>query len=76
MSDIVECYSGLEYAERPVAFVWQDERRSVCRICAQARTPEGNRFTVVDERGERFILSCDSHHQEWHVIPAIDIRSR
>lgn len=70
MSEAVECYSGVEYAERPVAFFWQAERRTVRRICAETRTPTGKRFTVVDEKEERFLLTYDSSRQEWLVTPA------
>ncbi len=69
MNETVECYSGIEYPERPTAFLWQAERRTVSRIAAEARTTEGKRFEVVDERGERFTLSYDTGSGRWLVTP-------
>jgi hypothetical protein len=67
---IVECYSGIAYADRPTAFFWRRERRMVDRIRSRARTPDGERFDVLDGRGDAFILSYNRLHDTWQVEPA------
>lgn len=52
----VRCYAGTRYPERPVAFQWEDRWLDVARVERQARTPEGLRFDVVVEQGERYRL--------------------
>jgi hypothetical protein len=66
----VECYSGIEYAERPAAFRWQRERRAVTRVITEERTPAGKRFLVLDDRTERFILTYESLPDRWSIEPA------
>jgi hypothetical protein len=69
VSRIVECYSGVEYADRPTAFFWRLKRHVVDRICSRALTPDGDRFEVLDDRGEAFILSYNRLHDIWLVKP-------
>jgi hypothetical protein len=69
MAETVECYSGLEFAERPTAFVWQAERRIVRRVSTEGRTPDTKWFVVVDERDEPFLLTFDLLRKEWSVAP-------
>ncbi|MFN3742224.1 MAG: hypothetical protein ACK4VW_06080 [Anaerolineales bacterium] len=42
----VKCYSGNEYAERPLSFLWEGAQMEVERILARWRTPRGKVFRV------------------------------
>jgi hypothetical protein len=68
--DMVECYSGVEYAERPRKFLWQGSWRAVGRICAQRRVPEGKQFVVEDEERGTFVLTYESERDLWTIRPA------
>ena len=70
MDDPVECYSGVEYAQRPVRFSWRGRRRAVLRICAERRMPEGKQFDVVDEEGGKFLLTYEVARDRWTVRTA------
>ena len=70
MNDLVECYSGVEYAERPRKFFWQGNWRTVSRIFAERRLPEGRQFGVEDEERETFLLTYDSARDLWTIRPA------
>lgn len=67
MSDIVECHSGYEYADRPTAFYWQEQRWEVIEILARWRTPEGKHFRVNTQHNQIFeILYVDSE-DAWQI---------
>ena len=70
MDERVECYSGLEYAERPIRFFWQGLWRTVGRICAERRTPEGKQFEVLDEEEGKFLLTYKTAGDAWTIRPA------
>jgi len=63
----VECYSGVEYAERPVAFEWEGRRLEVESIEARWRAPGSKRFRVRTTDGQRFELIYQSHIDEWGI---------
>jgi hypothetical protein len=67
MTDQVECHSGYEYAQRPVAFSWQGLRLQVSRILDEARTPEGKRFLVQAGDGKEFYLAYSESRDEWTI---------
>jgi hypothetical protein len=67
MSANVECHSGYAYAERPVAFHWQDERLVIADLLSQARTPEGRRFLVRTQDGQEFELLYLENTDEWKI---------
>jgi hypothetical protein len=69
MDEDVESYSGVEFAERPVSFTWQGERRTVKQVLSEARMPAGKRFEIVDVKHESFLLSYDSLTDRWRVRP-------
>jgi hypothetical protein len=69
MPDQVECYSGLEYAERPTAVWWEGARLEVETVEAEWRTPEGKGFRVRTADGRKFELTFASHPGEWSVRP-------
>lgn len=43
----VEAYSGVRYAERPLAFLWQGRRYQVLSIENRWRSPDRLGFTVI-----------------------------
>ena len=57
MTDIVECYSGSAYAERPTALTWQGQRIIIAEILSRGRTPGAKWFRVRSEDGQVFELS-------------------
>jgi hypothetical protein len=63
----VECYSGLEYAERPTA-VWLDGARlEVAAVEKQWRTPEGKGFRVRLVSGQTLELFLSTRTDEWSI---------
>ena len=67
MSGNVECHSGYEYADRPTAFYWQEQRWEVIEILARWRTPEGKHFRVNTQHNQIFeILYVDSE-DAWQI---------
>lgn len=67
MKPTVECYSGVAYAERPVAVYWQAQRLVVEQVLRSWRTPQGLGFDVVVIDGRRFHLSYDESSDTWHL---------
>jgi hypothetical protein len=63
----VECYSGLEYAERPTAVWWQGVRFEVEAIEQQWRTPEGKGFRVRLVSGPILELFWSTRTDEWSI---------
>lgn len=63
----VECYSGLSYAERPIAVRWQGQRLVVEEVLRSWRTPQGPGFDVVTVDGRKFRLSYDEQSDTWQV---------
>ena len=47
METQVECYSGVEYAERPKAFNWQGQRLAVDEMPLRWREPGYKCFRVL-----------------------------
>lgn len=67
MPDLVECYSGHRYAERPLALFWQGERLTIAEILSVWHTPEGKGFRVRTTGGRFFELLYDEAADEWHI---------
>lgn len=65
----VECYSGTEYAERPLAIFWQGERLRVEKILNEVLTPEGKSFRVLTTGGHEFTLSYNQQMDCWKIDP-------
>jgi hypothetical protein len=63
----VECYSGAQYAERPVALTWRGERLSVESVERAWQTPDGPAFTVRVADGRHFELAYDTAQDQWSV---------
>ncbi len=67
MAELVECHSGHEYAERPVAFQWQGQRLEVAEILGRWRTPSGKAFQVLTSNQQVFVLSYYEQEESWEV---------
>jgi len=67
---VVECHSGYEYAQRPVALHWEGQRLEIELVEAQWRTPGGKCFRVRTRDGRAFELFYSEHSDEWRVNPA------
>ena len=67
MNELVECHSGYEYAERPVALHWNDERLEIRAIVSQERIPGGKRFVVRTEDEQIFELFYGELYDEWRI---------
>jgi hypothetical protein len=68
-SELVECHSGYEYAERPVAFYWEGNRGEIEAIEAQWSLPGGKQFRVRTQYERIFELFYDELKDEWRVNP-------
>ena len=67
MPERVECYSGLEYADRPRAIWWQGARVEVQAVEKQWRTPEGRGFRVRLASGQTLDLFFSTRTDEWLI---------
>jgi len=63
----VECHSGYEYAERPIALVIDDQRVEVESVEDRWRIPGGKCFRVNLKDGRRFELFYGELYDEWRV---------
>ncbi len=67
MSDIVECHSGYEYAEKPIALAWQGQRLEIADILARWRIPGVKCFRVRTADGQIFELFYGELYDEWRI---------
>ncbi len=67
MSNLVECHSGYEYAERPTAVWWQGQRLDVEAVEAEWRISGGKKFRVRTTGGRVFELLYVELYDEWRV---------
>ena len=67
----VWCRSERHYAERPVAFLWEGQRRRVVRVVAQWREPAGPAFHVLADDNWLYELRYDEAHQTWTITPRL-----
>ena len=70
MTEIVECYSGHEYAQRPTALWWEGQRLVIEAIESEWRFPGGKQFRVRVVAGHRFELLYAEREGKWRVSPA------
>lgn len=68
-ADPVECHSGYEYAERPIALHWEGERLEIESIQSQWRIPGGRVFRVHTTGGRDFELFYGELYDEWRINP-------
>ena len=69
MDASVECRSDWEYAQRPVAFTWQEQRLEVQAVIAEYRTPAGIHFLVSTSEAGDFELVYHEHSDQWIIQP-------
>jgi len=67
VSELVECHSGYEYAERPVAVHWQEQRLEVADILDTWRIPGGKCFRVRTTDQRVFELFYGELYAEWRI---------
>jgi len=67
VSSPVFCRSDSDYAERPLALIWQGQRFEIIEILARWRTPEGRRFLVKTDNLMVFNLYYDENEKSWQV---------
>ena len=67
MAEIVECHSSFEYAERPTALYWQEQKLEIVKIEASWRIPGGRRFRVRTIDGQIFELFYGELYDEWRI---------
>ena len=67
MPDLVECHSGHEYAERPVAVNWDGQRLEVEEVLDRWRIPGAHCFRVRTAGGRVFELFYGELYDEWRV---------
>ena len=65
----VECRSDWAYAQRPLTFHWQRQRRTIQAVLAEARTPDGMQFVVRTTEHELFELSYQQLIDQWTIQP-------
>jgi hypothetical protein len=67
MIDLVECHSGYEYAERPTAVYWQEQRLLITGILESRQIPEGKAFRVRTHNDQVFELTYIEALDEWRI---------
>jgi len=68
MPDPVECYSSLEYPDRPTALLWEGQRLIINKILETRRNPDGKQFCVLTADGQVFELFYSDLFDEWRII--------
>jgi hypothetical protein len=68
-ADIVECRSDAEYAERPLALIWQGRRLEIAEILGRWRSPSGKGFRISTTEGQAFELVYREIPDDWLVRP-------
>ena len=66
-SEVVECYSGQTYAERPLALYWEGERFEITEILSRWRSPGENHFLARVEDGRIFQLVYYDTEDVWSI---------
>jgi hypothetical protein len=67
LSDQVFCHSGYEYAERPIAFIWQGQRLEIAAIQAGWQKPGFKCFRVTTTDEQVFDLCYDQTADQWLI---------
>ena len=68
-TDLVECHSEYEYAQRPSALHWEGQRLEISAIQVEWRIPGGHNFRVLTTDGRRFELFYGELYDEWRINP-------
>ena len=67
--NMVECYSGSEYAETPLSLTWEGYKYEIAEIVARWRGPSEKGFRVKTADGQAFDLTYREIPDEWLVQP-------
>jgi len=67
MPGLVECHSGYQYAQRPVAFLWLGDRKIIEAVLDQWLTPEARCFRVITQDGQIFELCFTFASDDWQI---------
>ena len=68
MSDLVECYAGYKYAERPKVLHWEGQRLEIDHIDARWLTPAGQHFRVHTKNHQNFEIIYSIQFDRWQVF--------
>jgi hypothetical protein len=63
----VSCYSGRDYAERPISFIIDDQSYEIETIVKEWREPGTKHFLVVAGDSNRYELCYNERNIEWYV---------
>jgi hypothetical protein len=69
VTNLVECHSDYQYAEKPTALHWEGQRIEILAIEAEWRTPEGRFFKVLCREERRFELFYSETKDDWTIRP-------
>jgi hypothetical protein len=69
MNERVECHSGYQYAERPVALEWEGQRLEITEVETQWRSPSEHCFRVRVQDNRRFEICYGELNDEWRINP-------
>jgi len=64
---LVECRSDSEYAERPIALHWQEQRLEIVEILSRWRSPAGKCFRVRTVDNQIFELTYNETSDRWQI---------
>jgi len=67
MNELVLCRSETEYAEQPVALMWEGVKKEVLHVVASWRTPAGKVFRVQVENEQIYELSYYEEPGTWSI---------
>ena len=67
MAEIVECYSGAVYPERPRALFWEGQRLEIEKVLSSWHIPQGRRFRVQTVDLQVFELVYDQAEDDWQI---------
>lgn len=76
MNRVVTCYSGVRYAERPVALQYGGDRLKVDKILRTWREPDAVHFFVRTSDGRFFRLMYKETADRWWVSLRMDSAAR
>jgi len=65
--ETVECRSDHEYADRPLALMWNGKRLEIAEILARWRGPGEKGFRVKTADGQAFELTYREIPDSWHI---------
>jgi hypothetical protein len=66
-TELVECYSGYRYGERPLALHWQGKRLKIEKVEIQERRRQGWFFRVLTDDEQSFELLYDESLDNWEI---------